>query len=213
MHLEATTRSLETPAEAEMPTQPAQPLPTAPTEYVPPYASPVPAPATNSLAPEGQKRTVVILAALVAFLFFALVALGLFTLLRGGDGATPPPVITIPEPPPPPDMPGHPPDMPGHPPPPPIGGETGISETLIYPGAEKAMEQIHGGKVVLLQLRTADPMDKVAGWYEQRLRPKDRVNIPGPARHTIMHAEKATVIIQDAGEGTSIMITGEGKGN
>jgi hypothetical protein len=171
---------------------------------MPPTAySPHQVQSTNSFERRGGvNKIILILGAMVMALLLALgLTVAFLTMNEDSEPAVAPPVVSIPAPPNPPARP----DAPQPPPPPPLpGGATALDQTLIYPDAEVIMNmsQRDGGGVT--QLRTSDPVDKVAAWYEQRVAVTKRVNIPGG--NVVLRWNEGTVIITGAGGQTSIVI-------
>jgi hypothetical protein len=215
---EATTRTLDPPPAIDPATHHINSMPTGPS-YLPPAAmQPMPAPATRGFQPDGQKRTVIILASLVGFLLVALVVLGIVSFWitqnssKGPDGIAPPPQRPTASAPPSgtPAPPGgvivpHPPMPPA--PPATTSGRSAISREMIYPGAEINMEVNRAEGNNMLQLRTTDAFDKVVAWYTEKLRPTKTLNTVGPT--AILRGEGYSAVINGGGNGVNIILKQE----
>lgn len=111
-----------------------------------------------------------------------------------------PPAVTSPElpaiPPPPPPL-------------PPRGSTEGtsINRALIYPGAKTTMEITGTDEDHLLQLQTSDSFDKVVSWYTEKLKPKSVLRMKDPSSRVILGTDEMNVIINENGNGTTIMLT------
>ena len=194
---EWTTRKLEEPSRFESPTRLANSWPTSPT-YLPPDAMPPQAPVTSSIESAGQKKTVIVLATIVALLVIALSALAILMFVRQADEA--PRAMSTPTAPTAPKVPGVP-----TPPPIPNGATTTISQDLIYPGAQVTMEVKGEEKAKMVQLNTSDSFDKVIDWYVKKIKPTKHVTIPGG--NAVLKGDGIAVMIMNDGEVTSILIT------
>ena len=78
-----------------------------------------------------------------------------------------------------------------------------VNKSLVYPGAQIVLNLDSGGGGGVLQLKTADPIDKVADWYEATLKPSKIMRV-GPT--VIMKTDTATATIISDGDNTSIVI-------
>jgi hypothetical protein len=58
---------------------------------------------------------------------------------------------------------------------------------------------------MVLQLHTTDPFDRVVDWYTEKLKPTNVVKTKGPS--VILEGDGMTAIINQAGDGTNIMLT------
>jgi hypothetical protein len=202
---EATTRVFEATAERPAtPTQAWQSQPTGPAYMSPAGASPLKDATTKSLEPAGQRPNTSQLVLSFTVLFLAVLfvfAVGM--VLRGRMMTTPPqppPVVTAPgtglQPPPPP--PG-PPSMEE----PPAAGPSVPTSELMYPGAQTMMD-MKTGRDNLLQLRTGDKLDKVADWYEAKVKP---TQIMRTGTEAIFRTGRTHIIINTrGGEATDILI-------
>jgi hypothetical protein len=159
--------------------------------------------ATSGIAPTGQKKTTVALAAVIAVLVIALVGLGLFIFIdrlngssqgdsSGGSGQslTPPRAPRAPEVP----------SQPSSPPP-----ASSISGEMIYPGAKITMDMSGGPKGRVLKLSTPDAVDKVADWYINKIGSAKQIRIPGGS--TVLSGNGIAVVITVEGPETSIILT------
>lgn len=210
--LEWTTRKLEQPQPTQFeepsrfdaPTRMANAWPTSPT-YLPPDAMPPQAAVTSGIEPTGQKKTVIVMAAVIALLVIALAGLGIFLFFDrqvtpppfpppGGSGRTAP----IPPVPPPPGVPGQP-SPPAPPQPDSISGE------WIYPGSKITMEMSGGRKGRVVKLNTPDAIETVVDWYVNKIGPVKRVKLPGG--NTVLTREGLAVVITPEDNGTSILLT------
>ena len=193
---EATTRFLETPvgtadavgAVTYTAPEPAE-LSAAGTRSVPAAA------ATQSLIPPKRRRNVLLLSlALSGVLLAAFAALlALWYGMKPAGVSTPPiPIVR------------HPPLPPA--PIPPVG-DRNPTETnpLVYPNAAVVRHITSAGQPSLVQIRSPDSFAKVVAWYEAKLRPTEKVIMPGS--HAVLKAGKATVIIKGATNETNIMLT------
>ncbi|HVG19566.1 MAG TPA: hypothetical protein VNI02_10970, partial [Blastocatellia bacterium] len=100
------------------------------------------------------------------------------------------------------------PTIPAPPPPaPPRGLPQGsaIGREFIYPGSETTMEINSATEGMVLQLHTTDPFDRVVDWYTEKLKPTNVVKTKGPS--VILEGDGMTAIINQAGDGTNIMLT------
>ena len=77
------------------------------------------------------------------------------------------------------------------------------AESMIYPGAQKAMDIAgEGGRV--LQLETSDSLEQVGEWYRETLKPDKVVQLSSTS--LILKNEKAAVTIVREGNQTNILI-------
>jgi hypothetical protein len=215
---ELTTRTLEEPPTDQPPydhaTRPANAGITSPT-YPPPamfQQQPPPlAPIIGSAPPASNNTALYVILGVIMALLIGLGVVAFVALNRRPAVVAPPP--------PPPDagqtekgMPPPRPDLPQPPPAPPSPpgeGKTSLDPSLIYPGAKVVMD-IGGSDGRVTQLHTTDGIDKVVSWYLQRVKVKNDVTMPGGR---IISAEGVNLLITSTGDGTSIMVTREGKGN
>jgi hypothetical protein len=174
---------------------------------LPPDAGLPQAAATSGIAPTGQKKTVIALAAIIGILLVALSVLAIFLFTRRPEDSSrvivlPPPLID-------PSVPGIPktprPPVPPQPDAPPGNTTTTISQDLIYPGAEITMEVKGEEKAKVVQLSTPDSFDKVVDWYVKKINPTKHVRIPGG--NAVLKADDIAVMIMNGGNVTSILIT------
>lgn len=193
---ELTTRELKEPQRFEAPTQPANSGFTAPA-YLQPDPYSMRPPVTGSMEPSGQKKTIVTLSILIAVLLVAISGLAFYIIARN----SPPPgaAVTIPQggipsPPPPPQ-----------PPRPTSGGRTLTAEELVYPGSKIVFNMTGKTEGKVLQLSTADGIDKVTQWYMDKINSKENVQIMGAT--TVIDGEGVAVVIAGGSNGTSITVT------
>lgn len=206
---EATTKNLDAPAIDEPRTQHVNAAPTTPSYLAPGYYPPAPALPTQGLQKARHKWTIIGLASLVLILLLALVAV-LFLRERSEYEARTP-IIDAPQPPPSPRVPGN---IPGHPPPPlppapPTPGARGqgqgLGREMVYPGADIVNEVNAGPAGTVLMMETRDGIDKVFGWYEQRLRDPNIVKRRDGT--SILTARGTAVVIKTISGRTSITLT------
>ena len=205
---EMTTRSLDAePPPFDHGTRPANAGITAPT-YPAALAPPQPPAPIYGSAPPSNNKTVlfVVLGVVVAMLIGLGVAAFLVFGRLSGSPDPPPPVEgatsgkesqSSGRPPPP----GVPPPVPA----PPQAGDVKnpFDASLVYPGAKTVMSvNSKDGKVA--QLQSADPLDKVADWYEKKIKPTEDTHLPGSR---IMKGGGITVILAGGPGGTSITLT------
>jgi len=198
---EATTRILETPV-ADTPHAPrfstTEPTHLAASPQM--QAAPLP---SNSPAPK-RRSMVLVLTLILSGVMFALCLL-VFGVWYAVNSATPSTVgSTVMEPPPL--------EPPPPPPAPPIPdfADGATSATLIYPEATVTQNITHDGKTAMTQLTSGDGFERVVEWYEKRLKPTDKIIVPG--QQAILSTNQTTVIISEADGGTTIMVTNESGG-
>jgi hypothetical protein len=76
-------------------------------------------------------------------------------------------------------------------------------KSLVYPGAQTVLDVTSEGGTGVLQLKTTDGIDKVADWYDAKLKPTKTVRV-GPT--VVMKSDNVTATIVSDGSGTSILI-------
>jgi hypothetical protein len=201
---EATTRILETPvADAghapRFTTAEATHLAASPRQPVAPVSP-------DSTAPKRRSMVLALTLILSGVMFvFCLLAFGVWYAVNStttstvGSTVLEPPMLEPPPPPPP-------------PPAPPIldFADGTASATLIYPKATVTQNITSEGKTALTQLTSEDDFERVVEWYEKRLKPTDKIVVPG--EQAILTVNQTTVIISEADGGTSIMVTNESGG-
>lgn len=201
---EATTRILETPV-MDAPHAPkystADPSPLAQFNPIQATLSPV-----NPIAPK-RPNMVLALTLILSGVMLALCLL-VFGVWYAVNSATPSTVgsTEIEPPPPPPFPPGLEPPPPPAPPVPDFADGT-QSATLIYPEATVTQNITHDGKTAMTQLTSEDDFERVVKWYEQRLKPTDKLVVPG--EQAILSNTQTTVIINAENGETNIMVTNE----
>ncbi len=62
----------------------------------------------------------------------------------------------------------------------------------------------------VLQLRTSDSLDKVVDWYIEKLKPTKVVRMKERTPQVILEADETNVVINENGDGTTIMLTQDG---
>jgi hypothetical protein len=200
---EASTRLFEATAERAAPTETWNAQPTGPAYIAPGVASPLQdAAATRSLETTARRPQKSLLIAAFAVLFLAVVgafALGLMLNSRHAAPTQTPPVVT---------RPGT--DIPPPPPPPPAGQPTSSGPSvptseLMYPGAKTVMD-MKNGRDNLLELSTADQLDKVVDWYIARLKPTQIIRDGTSGAGAVLTTGGTQVIISSRGRGSDILI-------
>lgn len=78
-----------------------------------------------------------------------------------------------------------------------------VSQEFHYPGAHTIVNVGDAGGAAL-QIETNDPPDKVAAWYETKLKPTTTLRVTGGV--VIMRNEKVTATIAAADQGTTVVI-------
>ncbi|HKP12005.1 MAG TPA: hypothetical protein VJZ91_07840 [Blastocatellia bacterium] len=211
---EMTTRSLDAPpAEAQSfdhPTRPANAGITSPTYAPPSMMQPQPPASIIGSAPPANNKTVLfVLLGIIAALMICLGVVAFLVLGRSSSiPIPPPPPRATSEKAPPAGQPGIPPPPPGIVPPmpaPPGGGNVQFpfDDALLYPNAKTVMAiNARDGRVA--QLQSSDPIDKVAGWYLDKLKATEDVRMPG---QRILSGKGMKVILSGGDEGTMIMLT------
>ena len=195
--LEAETRTFKAPpTDYATPTQHINSPPTGPAYIAPGQPPTPPVAATKPLEPSGSKVKWALLIGLLLILLIVPVTFAVVKILRSRTSQPQPPVITAPEIPPPPQP----------PPPPGRGGSSAPNNPLVYPGAETVMDMSEKDEGRVLQLRTRDPLDKVVGWYVEKIKPTNHVKVPGE-NVTVLNGEGINVVITDKGAQTEIIIT------
>jgi hypothetical protein len=203
---EATTRSLDAQAALdEAKTRHVNVSPTTPSYIAPGMQMPPPAAPTQSFEKSRHKWAIITLASLVVILFLALAAV-LITLsdneppaVDQPTSASEPPGLEAPIPP-----------LPPLTPPPPGSRGTGpaAGTGLKYPGAENIGEVKRGSGVLVLRLKTDDPVDEVVKWYESKSGDKKVIKLPDGS--TIISSGATSIIIKSESDGTKILITQAG---
>ena len=185
---EATTRLLETPTKTADATRPPTYTAAEPTELSAADTRSIHAAAARQgLTSTKRQRTVLLLSlALSGVLLVAFAALLALWYSMKSAGVKRPPAIIV-----------------SHPPP--MGDLKQAGTPLIYPNATVVQNIIRDGKPMMVRLRTPDSFDKVVAWYEAKLQPTQKIISTGA--NAVLKASKATVIINGAGNETSIMLT------
>ncbi len=80
---------------------------------------------------------------------------------------------------------------------------TVVRKPLVYPGAKTVLDVTSQDGTGVLQLQSADPIDKVADWYEAHLKPTKTVRV-GPT--VIMKNDNVSATIVSDGSNTNILI-------
>jgi len=205
---EAATKRFDEQPVVQVPTSPVGQSLTTPA-YMAPFEPPPPL-QTNDLRNKRQKRNLIILASMLAFMVLALGGLLLFLNFGPGSegipappkapsGATITPIPSVPGVGPVPTIP---------PAPRGLDGPSTIDASLIYPEAETTLIRNEGGKSVL-KLHSNDTVRKVADWYIARLKTAKKVDIVG--RTTILQAGDISVVIMGGEGGAEILITRGGE--
>ena len=204
---EAATRTFDEPARFDAGTHPTNSWPTTPA-FAPPSVAPIAqAPATQSLDKSGQKKTVIILASVVAVLLISLIVLAMILLRSSstpvptaqgqGQGTVQPPRVPDPSG----GLPG-PGGLPPPPPAPPGAPPVEINTELYYPGAKVTLETFDArGKAV--QLTTSDSVAKVAEWYKAKIAP---TNITRAENFVTLTGNGIAVVITDDDDETQIIL-------
>jgi hypothetical protein len=78
-----------------------------------------------------------------------------------------------------------------------------IGKSLVYPGAQTILDVTSEEGTGVLQLKTTDGIDKVADWYEAKLKPTKTVRV-GPT--VVMKSDTVTATIVSDGSNTNILI-------
>ena len=78
-----------------------------------------------------------------------------------------------------------------------------VSKSLVYPGAQTILDVTSSGGSGVLQLKTADPIDKVADWYVAILKPTKTLRV-GPT--VIMKSDNVSATLVSDGDNTNILI-------
>ena len=76
-------------------------------------------------------------------------------------------------------------------------------KSLVYPGAQTILDVTSEEGTGVLQLKTTDGIDKVADWYEAKLKPTKTVRV-GPT--VVMKSDNVTATIVSDGSNTNILI-------
>lgn len=84
---------------------------------------------------------------------------------------------------------------------------TGIDPAFIYPGARTTMVISKAGEGNVVQLQTEDPLNKVADWYADKLKPTEIFRQP---KNVVLKAEDMSVIITPSGTGGSNIMIKQG---
>ena len=77
-------------------------------------------------------------------------------------------------------------------------------ESIIYPGARKAMDIVADGGGRALQLETSDSLEQVDEWYRETLKPDKVIRLS--ASSVVLKNEKAVATIVREGDQTNILI-------
>jgi ribosomal protein L40E len=85
-----------------------------------------------------------------------------------------------------------------------VPGSSTISHDLVYPGAEILVETSGQDGDNALQLRTTDPVDKVADWYVAKLKPTNIVKKGGSG--VVLVADQMQVVITAQGSETLVIL-------
>lgn len=194
---EETTRLLETPARPasfdQHVDEQAGPLAQA-TSHLPSQ----PKETSRSLQTKSKSPQWVLIGSLLVMAFMLTTLFIVFAKRQSKRAIVAPPAVTRPE-------------LPPIPPPPlpPRGSTEGtsINRALIYPGAETTMEVTDAEEGNVLQLRTSDSLDKVVDWYTAKLKPRKVVRMKKPAPQVILEADETNVVINENGDGTTIILT------
>ncbi|HVF87388.1 MAG TPA: zinc ribbon domain-containing protein [Pyrinomonadaceae bacterium] len=201
---EATTRVLDAPAaDSTSHTQYVNSAPTGPAYMAPGESSFVqPSTATTSLQTRRGRTVKFLLVGFALVLLFVTIISFVVVGMLWSRRPTPGPIASAPEMP----RPFPPPNI-G--PPPPNGGPPGAAVSsineFIYPGAETVMNFGQGDGGAVLQLRTADPFDKVFAWYAEKFKPAQIVRPPGGSTGVI-RAEKVAAVLTVVDGQTNIML-------
>ena len=78
-----------------------------------------------------------------------------------------------------------------------------VNQALVYPGAQTLLNVGSGGGSGVLQLKTTDPIDKVAAWYDATLKPTKTIRV---ASTVIMKTDKISATLVSEGDQTNIII-------
>lgn len=202
---EATTRTLEMPNDPFTPHAAAPPTTQNATRNqtrVMQNTAPMPsAPATQNIGKQpcrksGLRRLAFIVIALLLLFSFAPVALWrIFSHRR--VVIMKPPKVAIPAVP---SAPAAPPAIPA----PPASGDA--ADALIYPNAAILQKVVTDGDVKVLRLQSGDSFDSVLKWYEDKLKPEEKVLKPNDG-NAVLKGDDATAVIRRAGDRTEIIIT------
>ncbi len=175
---EAPTARMETYPQPGAETQGFGPVMTSPT-FGPPAMQ---APDTNPFDTAKRKRTLTVVIGMIVFLILAMIGLGIGLMFWTKDH----PVRSGPQP-------------------PPFTGETSNKGDLIYPGAKISFRVNGDNGEKVLQLRTDDSVEDVVNWYEKKIGPTKKVQIPGVG--TTLTDGDTTAVISGIGDGTQIIVT------
>jgi hypothetical protein len=189
---EAQTARMPIPDQFGAATQGFDPSPTFPTYGMPQTMPAAAAPDTQPIEKRRHKRLFVIALSLIAFFIVAIAGLGVALTFWGrpshrARGFPPPPAA------------------PRHPPIPQSEDQPAIIRGLMYPDARVILNMVARNGSSVIQLYTADPIDRVARWYEVRIQPNTKKIVPGES--VMFDAENVKVLIQNEGHGTQIFIT------
>jgi hypothetical protein len=88
-----------------------------------------------------------------------------------------------------------------------VQGETKIDQSYFYPDARTTMVISKAGEGDVVQLQTADSVQKVTDWYTRKLKPEQVIKQAG---NVVLKSGKLSVVIRPTGDGTSIMLTQDG---
>ncbi|MBD0370088.1 MAG: hypothetical protein ICV60_04585 [Pyrinomonadaceae bacterium] len=78
-----------------------------------------------------------------------------------------------------------------------------VDPRFVYPGASKTMVMSRAGEGDVVQLQTADGMEKVADWYIENLKPEKTVRLP---ESVILKSGDVGIVITPNGSGSNIML-------
>jgi hypothetical protein len=85
-------------------------------------------------------------------------------------------------------------------------------DNLIYPNSTVAQKIVHDGDKTVLRLESGDDFDKIVQWYEQKLKPDDKVFNNGRfsfGKNAVLKGDEATVVISGVTDKIQIIITSE----
>jgi hypothetical protein len=77
-------------------------------------------------------------------------------------------------------------------------------ESIIYPGARKAMDIVADGGGRALQLETSDSLEQVDEWYRETLKPDKVIRLSSTS--VVLKNERAVATIVREGDQTNILI-------
>lgn len=80
-----------------------------------------------------------------------------------------------------------------------------VDDKFVYPNSSVKQRIVGQGKASVLRLQSTDSFDNIVAWYEQQLRPKQKIILPGV--NAILKADATSVIINGAGDHTEILVT------